>query len=49
MKINIGKLLGAALKVVKSNPTLVLGAVSIGKEIVKAVKDEAKKTPTPRA
>lgn len=41
--MNIGKLLGAIVKVAKSNPTLVAGAIGIGKQIVKAVKVEAKK------
>lgn len=41
--MNIGKLLGAIIKVAKANPTLVVGAVTIGKQVVKAVKAEAKK------
>lgn len=50
MKINIGKLLGAIVTVAKTNPALVLGAITVGKQIVKAVKDEAKSKPgTPQA
>ncbi|KQU53219.1 hypothetical protein ASG67_10445 [Sphingomonas sp. Leaf339] len=48
--MNIGNILKAIVKVAKANPMLVAGAlaagksaVSAGKQIVKAVKDEAKK------
>lgn len=41
--MNIGKLLGAIVKVAKANPTLIVGAIGVGKQIVKAVKAEAKK------
>ena len=41
--MNIGKLLGAAIKVVKANPTLVISAVSAIGPVVKAVKAEIKK------
>ncbi|WP_262828210.1 hypothetical protein [Sphingomonas sp. A2-49] len=41
--MNIGKLLGAAIKVAKANPTLVISAVSAIGPVVKAVKAEIKK------
>ena len=40
--MNIGKLLSAAVKVAKSNPSLVISAVTAVAPIVKAVKAEAK-------
>ena len=41
--MKIGSILSAIVKVAKANPTLVVGAIGIGKQIVAAVKDEAKK------
>ncbi|WP_274602371.1 hypothetical protein [Sphingomonas sp. CFBP 8764] len=41
--MNIANILKAAFKVVKANPTLVIGAVGAISPIVKAVKAEAKK------
>jgi hypothetical protein len=41
--MKIGNILSAIVKVVKSNPTLVVGAISVGKQIVAAVKAETKK------
>lgn len=43
MKINIGKLLGAAVKVAKKNPSLVISAVTALGPVVKAIKAETKK------
>jgi hypothetical protein len=43
MKINIGKLLTAAFKAVKSNPAIVISAVTAIAPVVKAVKAEIKK------
>ena len=41
--MNIGKLLGLIVKVVKANPSLVISAVTAIGPVVKAVKAEAKK------
>ncbi|GEM_PF-5246102 len=39
----IGRVTGAAIKVAKANPTLVISAVSANGPVVKAIKAEAKK------
>lgn len=44
--MNIGKLLGAAFKAIKANPSLVISAVTAIGPVVTAIKAEAKK---PRA
>lgn len=41
--MNIGKLLGAAFKAIKANPSLVISAVTAIGPVVKAVKAEIKK------
>jgi hypothetical protein len=41
--MNIGKILGAAFKVVKANPSLVVGAIGAIAPVVKAIKAETKK------
>lgn len=43
MKFNIGKLLGAVIKVAKANPALVISAVSAIGPVVKAITAETKK------
>jgi len=41
--MNIGKLLNAAIKAIKANPSLVISAVTAIAPVVKAIKTEAKK------
>lgn len=42
MKINLGKIITAVVKVAKANPSLVISAVTAVAPIVKAVKAEGK-------
>lgn len=44
--MNIGKLLGALVRVVKNNPSLVVSAVTAIAPVVKEVKQAVKKKPT---
>lgn len=44
--MNIGKLLGALVRVVKANPGLVISAVTAVAPVVKEVKAAVKKRPT---